>query len=120
MATRARVSATLLLASFAAASVAQGESPAPPSPGKPPLCRNYREVMSAATFPLEAIVARVESGEVVIEFTITADDQVINVRAISATHLAFASAAELLVSKLDCTSWGKEAKVRVPIQYKVD
>jgi len=81
------------------------------------VCSNYVEVMREGSYPREAIAQNLKQGSALVEFTLTAEGQVTNVRAIESSHPIFAAAAEGIVAKFQCKGLGKSVQIRVPLGY---
>ena len=101
--------------------------PAPPAPAAPPApvtaaaaCPNYNSLLEQAGFPVEARRAGVESGEVVMEFTVTASGEVKDVHALSSSNPIFSRAANRVIPNFKCASQGHDFKVRLPLTYKLE
>jgi protein TonB len=99
-------------------------APAPPPAAPAPVsaavaCSNYTRVMGDSGFPREAAKAGLEKGEVQIEFLLTANGDVKNVRAIRSTHPIFARAAMKLVEEYKCQGQGHDVTVKVEFGYKL-
>ena len=96
---------------------------APPPPAGPKsarvVCPNYVEVMSSIAYPREALLDGIE-GEVLIEFTVTADGQIKNVEIKSSSNRIFNRTALTAVqSKLACQGQGQDVRVQAPVSFKI-
>lgn len=106
----------------------QPAAPAPvpvpaPAPAPKPVsasvaCANYAQVMGDAGFPREATRLGLEEGRALIQFTLTANGEIRDVRALSASHPSFAKGAMRLVSEYKCTGQGRDVEVQVPFAFK--
>ena len=76
--------------------------------------------MGEAAFPREAMRANLEKGEALIQFTLGANGEVKDVKAIRSTHPIFARASMRLVSEYKCQGQGREVVVQVPFSYKTE
>ena len=81
-------------------------------------CANYNKVMGQASFPRAATRLGLEEGDALIQFTLGAQGQVRDVKAIRASHPAFAENSIRLVSAYKCTGRGADVLVQVPFSYK--
>lgn len=98
-------------------------APPPPAPAGPRsarvVCPNYVEVMSSIAYPRDALLDGIE-GEVVIEFTVTANGQIRNVDIKSSTNRIFNRAALTAVqSRLTCQGQGQDVRVQAPVSFKI-
>lgn len=104
--------------------VAAAPAPPPaPAPAPKPVtasvaCSNYAQVMGDAGFPREATRLGLEEGRAVIQFTLTANGEIRDVRALSASHPSFAKGAMRLVSEYKCAGQGRDVEVQVPFTFK--
>jgi protein TonB len=100
---------------------------APPAPPPPPVrsaqvaCPNYKEVMKSIVYPREALLSNI-SGEVVIEFTITASGQVKDPVIKSSSNRIFNRAALNAVQYggLRCQGQGQDVRVLAPIGFTIN
>jgi protein TonB len=81
-------------------------------------CSNYNAVMGQAAFPRAAARLGLEEGDALIQFTLGANGDVRDVKAIRASHAAFAENSIRLVSAYKCTGRGSDVTVQVPFSYK--
>ncbi|HZX33057.1 MAG TPA: energy transducer TonB [Rhodocyclaceae bacterium] len=106
------------------------QPPAPPAPAAPPAappapavvsvavaCPNFRSV--APKMPPQAERMGL-SGDVVVEFTVTADGQVRDVGVARTSNTVFNGAATQAVAQYRCVGQGKDVKVRQQISFRVD
>jgi protein TonB len=99
---------------------------APPAPPQPAVvsaavvCSNYSQKMGDAGFPKEAARAGIDKGDALIQFTLTADGQIKDVRAVQSSHSIFARASMRIVSEYQCQGQGRDVVVRVPFSYKLE
>jgi protein TonB len=107
------------------------EAPAQPSaqpkPAAPPAklnaavaCSNYNAVMGQASFPRAASRLGLEEGDALIQFTLGANGEVRDVKALRASHALFAENSIRLVSAYKCTGRGVDVLVQVPFAYKIE
>lgn len=104
-------------------------APPPPAPAPAPVvapppvsasvvCANYTQAMGDAVFPREAQRVGLDRGSALIQFTLAASGEVRDVRAVNASHPAFAKAAMKVVSEYRCKGTGRDTPVQVPFEYK--
>lgn len=105
-------------------------APAPaPAPAAPPApatvaagvaCSNYASVMGEAGFPREALRQNLERGDALIQFTLTANGEIKDVKTLRASHPIFARNSQRLVNEYKCAGQGRDVVVTVPFGYKVE
>ena len=98
-------------------------APAAPKPAAAPVsasvvCSNYSRVMGDAAFPRAATRLGLEEGEALIQFTLGANGDIKDVKAVRASHPAFAENSIRLVGSFKCTGRGSDVTVQVPFAYK--
>ena len=93
-------------------------APAPVSAGI--ACSNYREVVGQAVFPRQARRQGLTEGDVLMQFTLTADGQIRDVKSVRATHRVFARASALVVQMFKCQGQGRDVVVTVPFSYRLE
>jgi protein TonB len=84
------------------------------------VCSNYTTVMGDAGFPREAARQGLDKGEALIQFTLGANGEVKDIRAIRATHPIFARNSIRIVGQYKCQGQGREVIVLAPFGYKLD
>lgn len=100
--------------------------PAPPAPPRPAqvsasvVCSNFVTAMGDAAFPREARRAGLERGEVLVQFTLAANGEIKDMKAVRASHPIFAKAAVGIVSEFKCQGQGHDVVVQVPFSYKLE
>jgi len=101
------------------------EAPAPPVLRPAPAlvsaavaCSNYKSVMSEAGFPRAAQRAGLDEGRALIQFTLGANGEIKDIKALDASHPSFATGAMKIVSDYKCTGQGRDVTVRVPFVFK--
>ena len=95
--------------------------PAPPAPVTASVaCSNYRTVMGDAGFPREALRQGLEKGEALVQFTLSPEGEVKNIKALRASHPIFARNSVRIVGEYKCQGQGREVVVTVPFGYKLD
>lgn len=106
--------------------VAAAPAPPPAAPAPPPTvtagvaCSNYTTVMGDAGFPREAIRQGLDKGEAVIQFTLTANGEIKDVKALRASHPIFARNSIRIVGEYKCQGQGRDVLVTVPFGYKLE
>ena len=100
--------------------------PAPPGPAQAApvsasvVCSNFATVMGDAAFPKEAIRQGLEKGSAVIQFTLSANGELKDIKTISASHPIFARNSIRLVGEYKCQAQGRDVLVQVPFGYKLE
>ena len=99
--------------------------PAAPAPTAPPapmsasvVCSNYSRVMGEAAFPRAATRLGLEEGDALIQFTLGANGDIRDIKAVRASHPAFAENSIRLVGSFKCTGRGADVPVQVAFAYK--
>jgi protein TonB len=98
---------------------------APPAPLAPPAvsvklaCPNHVEVRSHLPYPSQAQQMGL-SGDVVIEFTVSAGSQIKDVTVVKSTSPLFNNAAINAVNQLRCIGQGQDVRVRVPFVFRIE
>jgi protein TonB len=82
------------------------------------VCQNYVEILQAIAYPRDALKEGLE-GEVVIEFTVTANGQVRDAVIKSSTNRVFNRPSVAAVSDLRCQGQGQDIRVQAPISFKL-
>jgi len=118
------ITATIAVSPPAPSAPARIEAPAPAAPSAPApavsaavACSNYRSVMSDAGFPRAALRAGLDQGNALIQFTLTANGEIRDVKALKASHPTFAEGAMKIVTSYKCTGQGRDVIVRVPFVF---
>ena len=94
-------------------------APAPPAVRSARVvCANYQDVMSSIAYPREAVKDNIE-GEVVIEFTVTANGQVKDTVIKSSSNRVFNRSSMAAVSQLSCQGQGQDIRVQAPLSFKL-
>jgi len=75
--------------------------------------------MRGVGFPRAAAAQDLREGFALVEFTLTIDGRVTDVRAVESSHPIFAASAESIVSRYQCRGIGREVQVRVPFRYSL-
>jgi protein TonB len=101
------------------------ETPAPAAPPPPAVrsaqvvCANYREVMSSIPYPREALLDGIE-GDVLIEFTVTANGQIRDPVIRSSTNRIFNRVSlNVVQTRLSCQGQGQDIRVQAPVSFKI-
>lgn len=99
--------------------------PASPAPPAPPArieasvaCSNYGKVMGDAAFPRDAVRAGLEEGSALVQFTLGPTGEIKDVKALQATHPAFARGATRIVAEYRCAGQGQDVVVQVPFTFR--
>ena len=101
-------------------------APAPAAPPAPAVvsaglvCSNYATVMGDVAFPREAIRQGLERGEAVVQFTLTANGEMKDIRAIRSSNAIFARNSVRIVGDYKCQGQGRDVTVTVPFGYKLE
>jgi periplasmic protein TonB len=98
-------------------------APAPPAPttmSAGVVCSNYSSVMGDVAYPREAQRQGIESGEAVIQFTLTPAGELKDIHAIRSTNQIFARNSIRIVGAYKCQGQGREVTVTVPFSYKLE
>jgi protein TonB len=102
--------------------IAKPVETAPPQPAvrsAAVVCPNYREVLSSIPYPREALLDNIE-GEVVVEFTVTANGQIKDpVIRSSANRIFNRASLNVVQSRLQCQGQGQDVRVQAPIVFKI-
>jgi protein TonB len=95
--------------------------PAPPAPiNAGVVCSNYSSVMGEVAYPREAIRQGIEKGDALIQFTLGANGEIRDIKALHASHPIFARASIRIVNEYKCQGLGREVIVQVPFRYKLE
>lgn len=81
-------------------------------------CTNYREVMGAISYPREALLEGIE-GQVIIEFTVTADGRIKDPVVRNSSNRIFNRVSLSTVGRLNCPGQGRDVRVQAPIDFKI-
>jgi protein TonB len=102
-------------------------APAPPPVAAPPAvvtagvaCANYKTVMGDSGFPAEASRKGIQKGEALVQFTLTANGEIKDIKALSASNPIFARNSIRLVGEYKCAGQGRDVTVTVPFGYKLE
>lgn len=82
-------------------------------------CANFHRVMGELAYPREALRLRLPRGDAQVQFILTPGGEVRDVRAVSASHPAFARSAVQAVGALRCAAAGEEVIVTVPFTFNL-
>jgi protein TonB len=111
-------------APVAIAPVAPPTAPVAPTPPAPVsaavVCSNYTTVMGDSGFPREAARQGIDKGEATIQFTLTANGEIRDIKALRSTHPIFARNSIRLVGEYKCQGQGRDLTVVVPFGYKLE
>jgi protein TonB len=103
----------------AAAPPAAAAAP-PPTVTAGVACSNYTTVMGDAGFPREAIRQGLDKGEALIQFTLTANGEIKDIKALRSSHPIFARNSIRIVGEYKCQGQGRDVIVTVPFGYKLE
>jgi protein TonB len=84
------------------------------------VCSNYTTVMGDAGFPREAAKQGIERGEAVIQFTVSANGAIRDIKVIRSTHPIFSRNSVRIVGEYKCQGQGHDVLVQVPFGYKLE
>jgi len=76
--------------------------------------------MGDVAYPREAQRQGIEKGEATIQFTLTPNGEVKDIKAIRSTHQIFARNSIRIVSEYKCQGQGREVTVTVPFAYRLE
>lgn len=82
------------------------------------VCPNYLEAMRGMRFPAGEVPPEVVGGWVTVEFVVTPDRRIGEVRIASASHAAFARLARAWVGRLECDSGGRTVRLSMPFMFE--
>ena len=100
-------------------------APAPPAPAPTTasagvVCSNYATVMGDVAFPREAQRQGIERGDATIQFTLSANGEIRDIKALRSSHQIFARSSIRIVSEYKCQGQGRDVVVTVPFSYKLE
>ncbi|MGA2551568.1 MAG: energy transducer TonB [Burkholderiaceae bacterium] len=96
--------------------VAAAPSPAP-TKSITVVCPNTREIASQIEFPPRAVRAGLQSGDVVVSFTVGASGATSNFSIVSSSNKLFVDAAMEAAKKLRCGGQGQDIVVQLPVHF---
>ncbi len=82
------------------------------------VCPNHLDVRGSVPYPPQALRLHM-SGDVLVEFTVAESGQIKDVSITKSTNQIFNAVASNAVSRFNCSSPGREVRVRVPFEFKV-
>ena len=100
-------------------------APAAVEPARPAVvavgvvCPNHQEVRSKVPYPSQAVRLAL-SGDVEIEFTVSATGALGDINVTRSTNKVFNSGALAAVAQLRCVGQGQPVRVRVPFIFRLD
>lgn len=102
------------------------QPPPAPAPATPPavrsaslVCPNFREVLQTIPYPREALLENIE-GEVMIEFTVSANGKVKDAAIKSSTNRVFNRASlNVIQNQLNCPGQGQDVRVLATVGFKL-
>ena len=77
-------------------------------------------VMGDVAFPRDAQRQGLERGEATVQFTLTANGEMKDIKAIRSSHQIFARNSVRIVSEYKCQGQGREITVTVPFAYRLE
>ena len=83
------------------------------------ICPNFRSVMGGVNYPSEAISRGVESGDVLIDLTLSSDGTISTFRIVRMTDPAFAKVALSALVDLKCKGQGRDVHLQVPFGFRL-
>ena len=102
--------------------VAPAPTPAPAPPAVQSaavVCPNYREALGSVAYPREAALDNIQ-GEVLAEFTLTANGQIRDIVIKSSTNRVFnRPSIQMIQTMLNCKGQGQDVKLTLPISFKL-
>jgi protein TonB len=100
--------------------------PAPVAKPAPPpvvnvgsVCPNHLDVRSKVAFPSQALRLGL-SGDVLVEFTVSASGTIANIGVVKSTNRVFNDAAIDAVGKFRCAGQGRDVRVSVPFNFRLE
>ena len=109
------------------APIAAAPAPPPAAPPAPPAtvtagvaCSNYSSVMGEVAYPREAVRQGIDKGDALIQFTLTANGEIKDIKALRASNPIFARNSIRIVGEYKCTGQGRDVVVQVPFGYKLE
>jgi protein TonB len=97
-------------------------APAPPAaPAQPSVgtaCPGYEDILRDGGVPREAKRAEIDTGDVMVSFTVGPNGEVKNVAIKSSTHRVFNRHSVALVSQFKCIGQGRDVEMLVPLSFR--
>jgi protein TonB len=100
--------------------------PAPVAKPAPPpvvnvgaVCPNHLDVRNRVAFPAQALRLGL-SGDVLVEFTVSASGAITNIGVVKSTNRVFNDAAIDAVGKFRCAGQGRDVRVSVPFNFRLE
>ena len=100
--------------------VAPAPPPAPATAAASVVCSNYATVMGDVAYPREAQRQGIERGDATIQFTLSANGEIRDIKALRSSHQIFARSSIRIVSEYKCQGQGRDVVVTVPFSYKLE
>ena len=99
--------------------------PAPAPAPAPPVtagvaCSNFRTAMGDAAYPRQARRQGLARGDALIQFTLTSDGRVTDIKTLRASHPIFARSSMQVVAQFKCRGQGRDVVVIVPFGYTLE
>ncbi len=100
---------------------APAPTPAPPAvQSAAVVCPNYREALGSVAYPREAALDNIQ-GEVLAEFTLSANGQIRDIVIKQSTNRVFNKPAiQMIQQRLTCKGQGQDVKLSLPISFKLN
>jgi protein TonB len=92
-------------------------APAAPAKSVTVVCPNTREIAGQIEFPPKAARAGLQSGDVVVSFTVGASGQTSNFAVVSSSNKLFTDTAVEAAKKLHCGGQGQDIVVQLPVHF---
>jgi protein TonB len=93
--------------------------PVPPVVNVGAVCPNHLDVRNKVVFPAQALRLGL-SGDVLVEFTVSASGAITNIGVVKSTNRVFNDAAIDAVGKFRCAGQGRDVRVTVPFNFRLE
>jgi protein TonB len=93
--------------------------PIPPVVNVGAVCPNHLDVRNKVAFPAQALRLGL-SGDVLVEFTVSASGAITNIGVVKSTNRVFNDAAIDAVGKFRCAGQGRDVRVTVPFNFRLE
>ena len=111
---------TRVAVSLALAALFTGCASAPkPTARTGPACPNWQATLVSAGFPQAAREAGIDSGNVIVEFTLTTSGAVQDPKIVRSSHAIFDSPTLASARKLVCSGGDRDVRVQFEANYKL-
>ncbi len=100
-------------------------APAPPAPAPAVVsagvvCSNFSTVMGDVAYPRDAQRQGIERGEALVQFTLSPNGEIKDIKVLRSSHQIFARNSVRIVGEYKCQGQGREVTVQVPFGYKLE